>query len=540
MSSINANIRNTRRHNHQAAKSHWIYSTEEVLDLYGITANTLTAWKKLGLPSSRSSTDLYLGQILNQFQSWYKRNKSRPLGYGEVYCVHCKQLHLVDADSYRIERNETDQANLIVKCPNSGNEAFKFVSHTEIGHIERYVEHKNRTQKDDYNDARLGSKIAFFPDDAAEIKNHSNIGHRREFQTYLKQVEGFAGKTIIAALRHIAQFDKFTNHQDYNAIGSETVIAFKTHLEAKLPFSTPDQRSPSTVLHTLLDLKKFFMWLEIDAAIKVTTAGLCKYFSPSRNLQALADAPGSDRFVPTHDQVLSVILAMPHEHFIQRRDRALLAFLLLSGARISAALSFQLQHINLENRSVFHNARIVKTKNSKTMHTAWFPVGFEIEEIFTNWVRELRDRASDDTAPLFPRALDPIRHTVQSSDLLPLVDQGTVRKIIKRACDAVEIPYFNPHALRKTLALMAYYLCKTAKHRKAWSQNLGHERIATTDQYYGRLETADQFAELSTIRNAVPHREANELMELVSQLNFEQISLITGLAKQWTNRDGSV
>lgn len=103
MTSNQTNVRNSRRHSHIAAKSHLIYTTREVLDLYGITPNTLTAWKQLGLPASRSATDLYLGQDLNNFQNWYKRNKSRPLGLGEVFCVHCKQVqvHLAKAEFYR-------------------------------------------------------------------------------------------------------------------------------------------------------------------------------------------------------------------------------------------------------------------------------------------------------------------------------------------------------------------------------------------------------------------------------------------------------
>lgn len=539
MTSNHTNDRNARRHSHIAAKSHWIYTTQEVLGLYGVASNTLTAWKKLGLPSSRSGTDLYLGQDLNNFQNWYKRNKSRPLGLGEVFCVHCKQAHLIEADLYRIEPNEIDQACLIVQCPSTGKEAFKYVSQREIQHIEHSTDLNNRTQTDDYNVARLGSKTAFSAKATAETKNHSNIALRRDFQIYLKQAEGFREKTIIAALRHIAQFDAFTSPQSYSAITCDTIIAFKEHLEAKLSLSTSDQRSPSTVLHTLLDLKKFYDWLEAHAGIKTVASGLSKYFSPSRNLQALADAPGKDGFVPTPVQVLTIVLTMPHENFIQRRDRALLAFLLLSGARISAALSLQLRHIDLENRTVFQDARIVKTKNAKTMHTAWFPVGVEIEGIFTSWVKELHDSASTNSAPLFPRAIDPIRHKARPDEVLPLMDQGTVRKIIKRACTAVELPYFNPHALRKTLALMGDDVCKNTKQRKAWSQNLGHENIATTDQYYGKLEVADQFAELSAIRNALPNREANELFELVSQLTSEQISLITGMARQCVGKGAS-
>lgn len=48
MTSNHTNDRNARRHSHIAAKSHWIYTTQEVLGLYGVASNTLTAWKKLG------------------------------------------------------------------------------------------------------------------------------------------------------------------------------------------------------------------------------------------------------------------------------------------------------------------------------------------------------------------------------------------------------------------------------------------------------------------------------------------------------------
>lgn len=532
MTSNTTQSRNARRHNHLAAKSHWIYTTQEVLGLYGVTSNTLTAWKKLGLLASRGATDLYLGQDLNNFQSWYKRHKSRPLGLDEVYCLHCKQAHPIETGFYRIDTNEINQASLIVACPSTGKEAFKYVSKLDIERIKDTTNLNNRAQKVDYNVARLGSKSAFPVNGSADTKNHDNIVLRRDYQVYLKQAEGFHEKTIIAALRHIAQFDAFANHQAYSAITCDTIIAFKDHLEAKIFLSRPEQRSPSTVLHTLLNLKKFYDWLEADAGIKIAASGLSKYFSPSRRLQALADAPGKDEFVPTHAQVLAVILAMPQENFIQRRDRALLAFLLISGARINAVLSLRLRHVDLEKRSVDQDARIVKTKKSKTMLTAWFPVGAEIEDILTSWVKELRDGTSNESTPLFPRAMDPIRHKARPDEVLPLMDQGTVRDIIKRACHNVDVPYFKPHALRSTLALMSDGLCKNTRQRKAWSQNLGHKNLSTTDQYYGKLELTDQFAELSAIREAIPNREANELFELVSQLTSEQIDLITSMARQ--------
>ena len=50
---------------------------------------------------------------------------------------------------------------------------------------------------------------------------------------------------------------------------------------------------------------------------------------------------------PTLEQVRHVIGAMPRDSEIQRRNRALVAFTLLTGARDSAIASMKLKHIDL-------------------------------------------------------------------------------------------------------------------------------------------------------------------------------------------------
>ena len=72
---------------------------------------------------------------------------------------------------------------------------------------------------------------------------------------------------------------------------------------------------------------------------------------------------------------------MPAETDIERRNRALVAFTLLTGARDSAIASMKLKHVDLITNSVYQDAREVKTKFSKTFNTFFFPVGEEIREI---------------------------------------------------------------------------------------------------------------------------------------------------------------
>ena len=57
----------------------------------------------------------------------------------------------------------------------------------------------------------------------------------------------------------------------------------------------------------------------------------------------------------------------------------MIAFALLTGARDSAIASMKLKHVDLVGRSVFQDARDVKTKFSKSFTTFFFPVGDGIQ-----------------------------------------------------------------------------------------------------------------------------------------------------------------
>lgn len=157
------------------------------------------------------------------------------------------------------------------------------------------------------------------------------------------------------------------------------------------------------------------------------------------------------------------------------------------------------------------------------MWTKWFRVNDNCEVI---------EKGAKPIDPLFPRALDPIRRLYEPDYIAPLMDQGTVRSIIKQHCALVDLPYFNPHSFRKTITLAGDEFCKNSKQRKAWSQNLGHEHISTTDQYYGKLDIDEKFSVMDDIRDNSQNKQAIELQALITRLSQGQIDLITNLAKQ--------
>jgi integrase len=212
---------------------------------------------------------------------------------------------------------------------------------------------------------------------------------------------------------------------------------------------------------------------------------------------AIAKAVREPR-VPTIAQIRSVLTALPRGTAIEKRNRALVAFTLLTGARDNATASMRLKHVDLAGRQIFQDARDVRTKFSKSFATFFFPVGDDIEAIFVEWVAFLReelDFGSDD--PLFPAT-----RTAPGADgnfaQVGLAREcwstaSPIRAIFKDAFGAAELPYFNPHSFRKTLVRFGMDACGgNVEAFKAWSQNLGHDEVLTTFNSYGTISAHRQ------------------------------------------------
>jgi len=80
-----------------------------------------------------------------------------------------------------------------------------------------------------------------------------------------------------------------------------------------------------------------------------------------------------------------------------------------------------------------------------------------------------------------------------------------IRRIFKDAFSLAELPNFNPHSFRNTLAALGERLCQSPEEFKAWSQNLGHEGVLTTLYSYGEVQPKRQveiIQKLGTLREA--------------------------------------
>ena len=70
--------------------------------------------------------------------------------------------------------------------------------------------------------------------------------------------------------------------------------------------------------------------------------------------------------------------------------------------------------------------------------------------------------------------------------------RAPIRAIFRKAFEAVGVPYFNPHSFRHALTRHGQTICVTLEDHKAFSQNLGHSSIKTTEMHYGEIPAERQ------------------------------------------------
>jgi integrase len=338
------------------------------------------------------------------------------------------------------------------------------------------------------------------------MKTHSAKNERvkHAYFAYLREAKGMSEPSIDQAAKALSRFEAYTGCRDFKLFHRRQAEAFKQDLGGQRGQRTGEPLSKATVYSTLTALKAFFVWLAGQPGYKSRISySDTEYFNMAMKDARIAKAAREPR-VPTLEQIRHVLRSMPEVTAIERRNRAIIAFAILTGARDGAIASMKLKHVDLDQQLVEHDAREVRTKFSKSFPTYFFPVGDDIRDIVADWMAFLRTEllfGFDD--PLFPAT-----HIVVGDDGRFKADglvrkawsnAGPIRKVFKEAFETAGLPAFNPHSLRKTLAQMGQKRCRTIEQMKAWSQNLGHEELMTTFASYGNLGRSQQADLMATL-----------------------------------------
>lgn len=327
--------------------------------------------------------------------------------------------------------------------------------------------------------------------------NEENERIKRKYFHFIREADGKDEKTVEKIASAIFRFEKAINFKPFKRFNTEQAVSFKRRLQTAKNPTTGKPLSKSTIDSILRELRGFFRFLAGQQGYKSKISySDAAYFNNNMNDARVAHAHRETCF-PTVEQARHAFDQMPKDTEIERRNRALFAFLLLTGARIAAIASLKLKHIDLIEGCVYQDARDVNTKRAKTFTTWFLPIDEEYTAVFYEWVTYLRDeKLFGNEDALFPKPEMGIgevggfevaglsRETYQSSTAL--------RDTIKQAFINAGLPSFAPHSFRKTIVKWGDKAYPDRESFKAFSLNIGHSETSTTMSAYYPISTERQ------------------------------------------------
>jgi len=169
------------------------------------------------------------------------------------------------------------------------------------------------------------------------MKKHCPANERikRQYLSFLKEAKRHSEPTVDAAAKALSRFEAHTRYRDFKAFHFEQAIAFKNYLAEQKGQQSGEKLSKATLHATPTQLKRFFQWLAWQPGYKSRVQYAdAEYYNLSEKDTRIATAKRQQAF-PTVEQIKHVISKMPVNTEIEHRNRALVAFTLLTGARDS-------------------------------------------------------------------------------------------------------------------------------------------------------------------------------------------------------------
>ncbi len=304
---------------------------------------------------------------------------------------------------------------------------------------------------------------------------------KREYFNHCRSAQGFANSTINKYAQCIYKWQQCFENEDFANFTKDKCDDFKKYLKEK---AEENNTSLSNQYDILRHLKKFFVWLSEQKGYEKIRKTDLDYLRLSKKETNIA-LEKQEKDIPTLDEIKSVVNNIRVKTEVDMRDKALIAFLILTGMRISAVISLPMQAFDKQKLIIEQSPKMgVKTKNSKKILSTFLPIDWESgEEIFLNWYYYLENKKGFSAKkPIFPAN--------QTFSLAEVSDEfwsssNPSRKIIRERCENANVSYYNPHSFRHSAVAFMSEKGLSEADKRSISLVLGHKDIGTTFGSYG-------------------------------------------------------
>lgn len=343
--------------------------------------------------------------------------------------------------------------------------------------------------------------------------NEDNERIKRAYLRYLRNAKGLSETTIDKAASAILRLENAIAFKSFLSLNEDDAEAFREDLTSSLTGKTGKPMTAVSRVNIQVTVRAFIQWLADQPRYKTKiTHSFAKYFSPNRKEKTIANS-GRLKAAATPEQTSHAFRLMPTKSTFDRRNKALFALMVLTGARIDAVASLKVGHIDVVEGCVFQDGAEVRTKFSKSFTTWFLPVEQMYEDCLSNWIKELTENhLFGPTDPLFPKPqikasrAEGYQNVGLSREHYKSNDQ--LRKFIKASFSAAGLPPFTPHRFRNTLVAMSNRYITTPEQLKAVSMNFGHSSVQMTVDGYGQISPQRQGEVIKALRKNI--RDAQE------------------------------
>lgn len=331
--------------------------------------------------------------------------------------------------------------------------------------------------------------------DSKHMFNALNERAKYKYRVHLKCVRQRDEKTIIDALKHIRDYELFTDFAGFETYNGELANRYIRSLFQR-------DLSKSYISDNIRILREFLRWLERQRGYKSKIDyNQIDYLNISKNQMKEAKAMKYPKTYK-YNQIIEAIRKMPNVTDKEKRDRAIVSLQALCTLRISELRTVKMESLIEEDGSYFvyvspHNMSV---KFAKTRQACFVPLPKDIIANVIEWFDYLKTLGFKNSDPLFPvvdnrfTETNLLRQTIRKDEIKSAT---TIRDIFKKAFQAAGFEYINPHSFRRTIA--QYAQTQSPAFLNAVRQNLGHDSIDTTLSSYGHLSNLDQRKIISSI-----------------------------------------
>ena len=324
--------------------------------------------------------------------------------------------------------------------------------------------------------------------------NIKNEMVKRKFFKWLKEAHGRCNATVNSIEKAILIYEDFTGLADFATFNSDKAVEFKEWLKKRKNKNNP--LTLTTYCTYLRYMRTFFLWLAWQPGYKSKiTVDTVDYLKPLEKEKRIATQYIPRNF-PLQEYVIKLAGSINARTEIDKRDRAMISFTLLSGMRDKSIVTLPLGCFDENDLAIDQNPKLgVQTKFSKHVLTILPVFDDKLLGYLIEWVKLLKSKGYGSQDPLFPRAkadkgMDDLSFET-ASEVEPFFWQGTgrIREIFKKRSQEAGLPYYPPHTFRHLAFDLAFRSCKNGEEMKAISQNFGHEHIATMLSSYANYPT---------------------------------------------------